>query len=80
MRFLAKKCENIAKSRQKMIPAYYMDDSAPYVYCSFPLPKDIVFTTLCYKDTFPLRRNKFRVQKQRKKNTTEQQTPFLFFV
>ena len=30
---------------------YYMANSAPYVYCLFPLPKDIVLTTLWYKHT-----------------------------
>ena len=40
-----------------------MADSAPYVYCLFPLPRNIVLATLCYKHTFPLRRNKCRFKK-----------------
>ena len=46
---------------------YYMVDSAPYVYCTVPLPKDIVLANLCYKHTFPLGRYKFRIKKKKKK-------------
>ena len=41
-----------------------MADSAPYVYCLFPLPKDIVLATLCYKNTFPLHRYKSGCKKK----------------
>ena len=49
--------------------------SVPYLHCLFRLLKDIVLATVCYKHTFPLRRNKVSLKKT---HTIEQQTPFLF--
>ena len=43
-----------------------------YVYCLFPLLKDIVLATVCYKHTFPLCRNKFRLKKNKHTHTIEQ--------
>ena len=45
MRFLAKKCENIAKSRQKMIPGSMTDKSKTIVLdyeleCDIPYPAE----------------------------------------